>query len=259
MNDNVQQTNSYNNTKKYFLNLDQYFGKYSTLTVTLVDSEAKVNISISPSIDPQGVSNTSSTDKKYDYTRKKSVSLNIDEVNEIVSLYELGAYGTPGEGWSSFHKFQNTQTAINLTRGDNGYMLFSVKSNQDERAMQYAFSKKKSAGGTQYDSQFIQFINTLKGIITNYILIKSGFLPESTYKSNGNYSNNQGNGYQNNQQQTAQYQSNNNQQQNSFNQNNSFNSNNQQQTFQSNQRQSLNDMQQPQQNFNHNSAGIPDF
>lgn len=233
-NNNQQNNNNKFAAVQYWITLHQFYCKTSTMQIKLINSDATVQVSIAPSLNPNAGRPQAGV-ASYDYKSAINFNLTLGELQILINAIEQGIVNT-GEVVSLFHNFEGGNTILNLQRSQNGALGIAIVKNGANVWYSFQIAKANQKSNTVIPYEADLFVSILKSVLTNLVNIKSKHVYEVVTPSNNNNANR---GYTNNNynQGNASY----------ANQNNNYQQP-QQQAYQQPQQQQVNNYQQPQNN-----------
>lgn len=193
----------------YWLPLHTYYSTTSSMSMKLLDSEAKVLIQITPAL--PGVSGKPQAgEKRYDYNAQSSFSLTLTEIQAIISAFRFAYFNGEQEQLTFFHQKQGSSVIFGIQMTDKGPNI-SIYEQATQKRTGYMFQSHKMSKDSQtfIPHEFDLFIALLESVISSRVLVASKLIPaapvstgaKKNYNNGGGYNN--GNNYQQRVQQPA--------------------------------------------------------
>lgn len=219
MDNNNQQNNNKFAPVQYWITLHQFYCKTSTMQIKLINSDATVQISVAPALNPNAGKPQAGV-ASYDYKNAINFNLTLGELQILINAIEQGLIHT--EIVSLFHNYEGGNTILNLQKSQNGALGIALVKNGTNVWYSFQVAKANQKSNTIIPYEADLFVSILKSVLTNLINIKSKhvyevFTPSNNankgYTNNGYNQNNNAYANQNNNYQQPQQQQNNNYQQ----------------------------------------------
>ena len=223
-----QENNNERKVPTYWLSLDRFYSKKSTMEVILIDAEGKVGINITPSINPEGNQGRPQAGvKAFDYERTVRFTLTNREVQAIVSAADQGII--QNSQISFIHQYNGNSNTFRIGVYNNGPMTININS-QGNNVSHYMIPTNYNNGSVSLNVEFDYFISLLRSTLNNVVVVKGGLLkeyvPQNRNGNGGGYNNNQGYNKYNQASQNNNHQNN-----NGYNQNQNYSRNNNNQGY----------------------------
>lgn len=190
-----QENNNERRVTTYWLSLDRFYGKKSTMEVNLIDADSKVGINITPSINPEGNQGRPQAGvKAFDYERTVRFTLTNREVQAIVTAAKEGILFN--NQISFIHQYNGNSNTFRIGVYNNGPLTVSILTNNGN--VSHYLTPTNFNNGITINSEFEYFISLLESVLKNTVIIRGGLLKEYTPKYNNNGGNNGNSNYSNN-------------------------------------------------------------